>query len=151
MELLHSEHSKNQPATNSDSRRRPKQFAGPAHGAPPQNVKLAEGDHLLDHLGGGFDLLYFTRSEAVPDDLQHCVAQARSRGVALRITAIGASAPVAGADQTLPDDQQRCRLRYGIQTDGAAYLLRPDQHICARWHQVDAARLQDALSTALPR
>ncbi len=124
---------------------------GPAHGAPPQNVKLAEGDHLLDHLGGGFDLLYFTRSQAVPDDLQHCVAQARSRGVALRITAIGASAPVAGADQTLPDDQQRCRLRYGIQTDGAAYLLRPDQHICARWHQVDAARLQDALTTALPR
>lgn len=124
---------------------------GPAHGAPPQNVKLGEDDHLLDHLGGGFDLLYFTHGQAVPDDLQQCAAQVRRQGVALRITAIGASAPVAGADQTLPDAHQRCRLRYGIQADGAAYLLRPDQHICARWHQLDAARLLDALTTALPR
>jgi 3-(3-hydroxy-phenyl)propionate hydroxylase len=124
---------------------------GPSHGAPPQNVKLGEDDYLLDHLGGGFDLLYFTRGSAVPEDLLHVVAQARGQGIALRITAIGACAPVAGADQTLPDAQGRCRLRYGIQADGAAYLLRPDQHICARWHQLDAARLLDALTTALPR
>jgi 3-(3-hydroxy-phenyl)propionate hydroxylase len=29
-------------------------------------------------------------------------------------------------------------------------LLRPDQHICARWLTLDAARLQAALAKALP-
>ena len=43
--------------------------AGPAKGAPPSNVCLAPGDYLLDHLGGGFDLLYFTSAASVPQDL----------------------------------------------------------------------------------
>ncbi len=34
---------------------------------------------------------------------------------------------------------------------GAAYLLRPDQHVCARWLTLDAVRLQAALNTALPQ
>ncbi len=125
--------------------------SGPGHGAPPQNVKLAENDHLLDHLGGGFDLLYFTHGSAVPADVVEAVQLARGQGVSLRITAIGAASAVTGADQTLPDVQGRCRLRYGVPADGAAYLLRPDQHICARWLKLDAARLQDALTTALPQ
>jgi 3-(3-hydroxy-phenyl)propionate hydroxylase len=38
--------------------------AGPAHGAPPQNVRLGPDGHLLDHLGGGFDLLVFTEGDS---------------------------------------------------------------------------------------
>jgi 3-(3-hydroxy-phenyl)propionate hydroxylase len=34
--------------------------------------------------------------------------------------------------------------------DGAAYLLRPDQHVCARWMALDANRLQAAFKAALP-
>ncbi|KAB2899381.1 MAG: FAD-dependent oxidoreductase, partial [Burkholderiaceae bacterium] len=55
--------------------------AGPGHGAPPQNVRLGADDYLLDHLGGGFDLLYFTEAEAIPEPLQRAVRQARGRGV----------------------------------------------------------------------
>lgn len=40
---------------------------GPAHGAPPTNIRLAANDYLLDHLGGGFDLLYFTDANARPN------------------------------------------------------------------------------------
>lgn len=125
--------------------------AGPAHGAPPRNVRLGADDHLLDHLGGGFDLLYFTSAAAVPAALRQVVDAARERGVPLRLTAVGAAHPVAGADATLADADGHLRERYGVQASGAAYLLRPDQHVCARWLTLDATRLQAALNTALPQ
>ncbi len=135
--------------------------AGPANGAPPRNVRLADEamlpdqlpdqvpDYLLDHLGGGFDLLYFTDAAALPQPLQQAVAAARTRGVPLRVLAVGAAQPVAGADVTLADAQGRCRQLYGVHTGGAAYLLRPDQHVCARWLTLDATRLCAALNAAL--
>lgn len=125
--------------------------AGPAHGAPPRNIRLSADDFLLDHLGGGFDLLYFTESPALPEPLQQVVAAARARGVPLQVIAVGAAQPVAGADRTLADANGHFRRRYGVQASGAAYLLRPDQHVCARWLTLDATRLQAALNTALPQ
>ena len=125
--------------------------SGPAHGAPPQNIRLAPDDFLLDHLGGGFELLYFTQAAAIPEALQQVLAAARARGVPLRVTAVGAAQPVAGADLTLLDADGHFRKRYGVQASGAAYLLRPDQHVCARWLTLDATRLQAALNTALPQ
>jgi 3-(3-hydroxy-phenyl)propionate hydroxylase len=124
---------------------------GPAHGAPPQNVRLGPNDYLLDHLGGGFDLLYFTEATAIPDSLQSVIQTARAQGIAIKVTAIGASQAVQGADQTLPDASGHPRAKYGVATSGAAYLLRPDQHVCARWLTLDATRLQAALATALPQ
>ncbi|MCX7663694.1 MAG: FAD-dependent monooxygenase [Tepidimonas fonticaldi] len=123
---------------------------GPAHGAPPRNVRLGPDDYLLDHLGGGFDLLYFTTGTQVPPALMETVQAWRARGVALRVTAIGAATPVHGVDQTLPDPDGRVWARYGVPAAGAAYLLRPDQHVCARWIALDATRLHAALQQALP-
>lgn len=124
--------------------------AGPAHGAPPLNIRLSPDDFLLDHLGGGFDLIYFTEAASIPDALQAVVAATRQRGVPLRVVAVGAAHPVAGADLTLADADGHFRRRYGVQASGCAYLLRPDQHVCARWLTLDANRLQAALDTALP-
>ena len=123
--------------------------AGPGHGAPPQNVRLGPDDFLLDHISAGFHLLVFTTS-ALPADVQQVVQAARQRGVPLRVLAIGATQPVAGTDAHLADADGRVRLRYAVPTDGAAYLLRPDQHVCARWLPLDAERLRAALATALP-
>ena len=125
--------------------------SGPAHGAPPQNVRLGANDFLLDHLGGGFDLLYFSDAPAVPDALQQVIQQARKQGLPIKVIAVGASQPVTGADKTLPDADGHLRQRYGVPANGGAYLLRPDQHICARWLTLDATRLQAALTTALPQ
>jgi 3-(3-hydroxy-phenyl)propionate hydroxylase len=124
---------------------------GPAHGAPPRNIRLGANDFLLDHVGGGFDLIYFTTGDAMPAPLLDVVNAARTKGVALRITAVGAAQPVTGADQTFADADDHFRQRYGVQADGAAYLLRPDQHVCARWLTLDAVRLQAALNAALPQ
>ncbi len=123
---------------------------GPGHGEPPRNVRLGPDDFLLDHLGGGFDLLVFTSAPALPAPLRTRIEQARARGLPLRVTAVGAAQPVAGADQTLADVGGRVRERYAVPADGAAYLLRPDQHVCARWRMLDAERLGAALETALP-
>ena len=125
--------------------------SGPAHGAPPQNVRLGANDFLLDHLGGGFDLLYFTDEAALPDALQKVIATARAKGMPLNVIAVGAAQPVAGADKHLPDADGHLRQRYGVPANGGAYLLRPDQHVCARWLTLDATRLQAALTTALPQ
>ncbi|MDR3452323.1 MAG: FAD-dependent monooxygenase [Rhodoferax sp.] len=125
--------------------------SGPAHGAPPQNIRLAPNDFLLDHLGGGFDLLYFTDAAAIPEPMQQVLAVTRAKGVPLKVIAVGAAQPVAGADLTLADADGHFRKRYGVQASGAAYLLRPDQHICARWLTLDATRLQAALNIALPQ
>ena len=123
------------------------QFSGGlAHGAPPHNVRLDTDQFLLDHLGGAFELLYFTDAPALPQALQACVAAVRAQGLPLRVTAIAmashGSASVQGADQTLRDPLGQVQQRYGVQQAGSAYLLRPDQHVCARWLQLDATRLQ---------
>lgn len=125
--------------------------AGPAHGAPPQNIRLSADNYLLDHLGGGFDLLYFTEHDAMPEPLLKVVNTVRQRGVPVRVVAVGAGQTVAGADTTLADLDGHCRQRYGVPASGAGYLLRPDQHVCARWLTLDAHRLQAAFDTALLR
>ena len=135
--------------------------SGPAHGAPPANVRLGADDFLLDHLGGGFDLLVFGHS--VPADVQAAVQAWQAKGLKLRvllITPSGGSAPLRANDSAagaashnalamhLSDPEGRARARWGVRTDGAAYLLRPDQHVCARWMTLDAHRLSAALQQA---
>jgi 3-(3-hydroxy-phenyl)propionate hydroxylase len=124
---------------------------GPAHGAPPQNICLSADNYLLDHLGGGFDLLYFSEHDAVPQALCEVVNGVRQQGVPVRIVAVGSGQTVAGADTTLRDADGHFRQRYGVVASGAGYLLRPDQHVCARWLTLDAHRLQAAFDAALLR
>jgi 3-(3-hydroxy-phenyl)propionate hydroxylase len=60
----------------------------------------------------------------------------------------GAALCADGGNADVLMDDGAVRQRYGVHADGAAYLLRPDQHICARWVSLDATRLQAALATA---
>ncbi len=122
---------------------------GPAHGAPPRNVRLGPDDFLLDHLGGGFDLLLFTAADALPEPIRAVVTEARARGLVIRVSAVGTAGLVDGADQCFADNDGAFRQRWGVPASGAAYLLRPDQHVCARWMTLDAGRLQAALQQAL--
>jgi 3-(3-hydroxy-phenyl)propionate hydroxylase len=114
-------------------------------------VRLGADDFLLDHVGAGFNLLYFTERPALPEALQSVIAATRARGILLHVIAVGATQTVTGADQTLTDSSGHLRQRYGVRSSGAAYLLRPDQHVCARWVTLDATRLLAAIHTALPQ
>lgn len=123
--------------------------AGQGHGAPPRNIQLGADGFLLDHLDHRFTLLWATGDGAsLPADVSAVVDDARARGFPLQVIAVGVRQPVAGADRTMPDADGHLRQRHGL-SSGGAYLLRPDQHVCARWAALDASRLRAALHTAI--
>ena len=124
---------------------------GPALGAPPQNVQIQSNDYLLDHLGGGFDLVYVSLDQSIPHELLHALEAVKNNGLPVKLLAISdTDVKVPGADKTLFDPQQRFQLRYAV-SPGGAYLFRPDQHVCARWLQLDATRLLSSLQLAVMR
>jgi 3-(3-hydroxy-phenyl)propionate hydroxylase len=97
---------------------------GPARsrpGAPAPDAPLP-GGFLLDRLGGRFQLL-----------LIDCDAPAPAGLDVLRFSA---------------KDNPDMRDRYLGAAPAAAYLLRPDQHIAARWALPDAAGIDAALARA---
>lgn len=124
---------------------------GPRDGAPLVNVHLNEAGYFFDHLGAAFYLLDFFSGDAIAGDILSEVDAIRARGIPFEIIAIrhDAATPVQGADRVLPDPTGRFRTKYGVLGDGAAYLVRPDQHVCARWLSLSADRLRAAIQTAL--
>ena len=147
--------------------------AGLRPGAPPRDVRLAAGRHLLDHTGTGFCLLVAGSLDEAPvlDAESLSILHAwRARGLKLRVLAIDAraqseaasgqtesapvphqgAAPVAvvGADLTLRDPEGRVARVWGLPHSGACVLLRPDQHVVARWMGNPSGRLHAALCRA---
>ncbi|MBG7618902.1 FAD-dependent oxidoreductase [Herbaspirillum sp. AP02] len=88
---------------------------------------------LLEELGEGFTVLVFG---AEAPDLVVDIP-----GVELRIKTI--AAPGSGAD--LIDREGLAARRYAART-GSVYLIRPDQHVAARWHRADAAAITAAVA-----
>lgn len=107
-------------------------FAGSAQlGAPvpdaPIRTARGEARYLLEHLSDGFELIHFANG----------TAPAAPSGVKLTIV---------GKD--LFDDAGQMTARLDA-TPGASYLLRPDQHLCARWRAFDAGKVEAARVRAL--
>lgn len=101
---------------------------GPARSRPGSvcpDVALAEG-FLLDRLGGGFTLL--TIGAEAPDSLTEA-------GIGVRRLALNE------ADGPL-------RERYLGEAAAAVYLIRPDQHVAARWPAYDETALRAAIRRA---
>lgn len=130
----------------------------PADDAPVQTS--AGPSWLLRALQQGFHLLYYV--DDVADMTQQQLGALRALGepregtVAIEpivITGQGVEASVANSAalaglRTLIDAKGRIRERYDLQS-GSCYLLRPDQHVAARWRTLDAQRVRAALARAL--
>jgi 3-(3-hydroxy-phenyl)propionate hydroxylase len=119
-------------------------FAGTmVPGASAADAPVREGGRerwWLDLLGGEFCAVYFAAADAA--QAARDVAALRDLlGGAGRVVAVGAAAPA-----TVRDDDGLLRQRYDA-SPGTLYLLRPDQHVAARWrHWSD-----DDVATALRR
>lgn len=102
-------------------------------GAPPSDARMRTADgaecHLLEKLPARFELLYVANG-GVP---------ALPPGIGL--TVIG---------RDLIDSQDEFRARFDA-APGTAYLLRPDQHVCARWRHPTPDKIAAARDRALAR
>lgn len=109
-------------------------FAGSARlGAPAPDAPMLAPDcrscHLVEQLSDGFELLHVRNGARppLPDGI--------------KLTVIG---------EDLRDPDGGFTARFDA-TPGSAFLLRPDQHLCARWRKVDAAKISHARDRALAR
>jgi 3-(3-hydroxy-phenyl)propionate hydroxylase len=85
---------------------------------------------LLEHLGRGFVLLCFADTTAT---------EVYAGGVAAKVLRVGTD---------LIDAEGLIAQRYDARA-GTVYLIRPDQHVAARWRGFDAARVEAALRRCL--
>jgi 3-(3-hydroxy-phenyl)propionate hydroxylase len=125
-------------------------FAGAlTPGAPcvdaPIVVQGSDG-WLIDQLGREFTLLSFI-GEAAFDACIDAHAKLRSSSAIPLRSVVVMIGPGREPRATLPDWVTRAAERYDA-TDGTVYLIRPDQHVCARWRRLDRAAILDALATA---
>ena len=103
---------------------------GPARtrpGAPCPDAPV-EGGYVLDLLGDRFTLL------AIDTDAPEAVSEAGLTAQRVKLSAVGR------------DD---FRTRYLGTAPGAVYLIRPDQHVVARWPSFDEARVRQAMRRAV--
>ncbi len=128
------------------------QPGAPLADAPVQHQ--GSDDWLLQHTGQGFVLLLFVANAGALDiDTQRSLAElARSR-VPVHTVLLAESAAVAPAlswpDHVtlLVDHRQRAAARLDGRP-GTAYLLRPDQHVAARWRRWTTAKVLAAVARA---
>ncbi|WP_420326151.1 FAD-dependent oxidoreductase [Mameliella sp.] len=105
---------------------------GPARtrvGSPCPDTPL-KGGFLLDHLGGAFTLL--TIDAEAPDALEE------------------AGVPVTRLALSVGDDASGALAeRYLGEAKSGVYLIRPDQHVAARWDNFDETAIRAALRRAI--
>ena len=115
--------------------------SAPGTAAVDAPVTGPRGDWLLDYMGGAFTLLTF--GEVVDAATARRLA---SSAIACRVVQVGGRAAPDGVS-TLTDAQGLVAARYDGRA-GTCYLLRPDQHVCARWRSFELATVKAAIARA---
>ena len=118
-------------------------------GAPMDDapVQVAGQDAwLLDQVGNRFACLLFAEAAPSAEVLAQLQALQSARLPVTPLVVAPRALDVPGA-KVIVDAQGWVAKRYDGKV-GTTYLLRPDQHVVARWRQLDAARVQQAVARA---
>ena len=121
-------------------------------GAAAADASVLRGDGrpgwLLRSLGAGFTALVGDgeRFEEVAAELRSAAEGITSLRI-VRVAPPG-TAQIATKHTTLIDSEGLVAMRYDLRP-GTVYLLRPDQHVCARWRKPSLAAVSAALRRAL--
>ena len=121
-------------------------------GAPMDDAPVARAGEpawLLESVGGGFCLMLFVDDPAEVSPALVAATTALAKGAIPVRPLVVARRPgtVAGGVPLLIDAKGVATQRYDARP-GTAYLLRPDQHVAARWRRFDAAKVTAALARA---
>lgn len=122
-------------------------------GAPMADAPVAaagEQQWLTAHAGGTFTGLYFSDRGRVDDKILESLASLASGDQPVRtlfIVSQGTDAPAADGLTVLNDEQGLLAQRYDGKP-GTFYLIRPDQHVCARWRSLEPGLVRQALARA---
>ncbi|QBY50069.1 FAD-dependent oxidoreductase [Cupriavidus oxalaticus] len=102
----------------------------------------------LGELGNAFTLLVFGDGSEIPDDARRRLAMAAVPVRLLFVVPPGQPAAPPDGPRHVSDAEGLAARRYDGRP-GTCYLIRPDQHVCARWRTFDAEAVQAALLRAL--
>ena len=120
-------------------------------GAPIDDAPVATGGApgwLLQHVGNRFVLLLFVAGGEAPAQRDALAALAADAiPVETLVVAIGAAAIATPGIAMVVDGDGLAVRRFDARA-GTAYLIRPDQHVAARWRAFDAAAVRAAVARA---
>ena len=103
---------------------------------------------LIDHLGGGFQCILFVDDVAQVDGpTQQALLQAQDTAIPIEPLLITKRAGAVNGIRVLVDAQGLFAKRYDAQA-GSTWLVRPDQHIAARWRRFQPEAVHHAVRVA---
>ena len=122
-------------------------------GAPCTDAPvMVTGSHswLLRHLGPNFTALYFSDGKPLPPSVLRALQAlvTAKDGIDLRVVVPNSGAGIVAGLVELVDRSGSLARRYDA-APGTCYLLRPDQHVCARWRTLDVSAVRAARRRAI--
>jgi 3-(3-hydroxy-phenyl)propionate hydroxylase len=133
-------------------------FAGDmVPGAPMDDAPVlvnGESGWLLDQMGNRFQLLCFVADLTLPSAMASQLEELARWPIPVQPLLVcsneGSTSQRSAVDAELDaviDEKGLAARRYDAQP-GTCYLIRPDQHVAARWRTLDVARIRAALAQA---
>ena len=103
---------------------------------------------LLHQLGNRFQLLHYVDDASTLDEKTAlALAQLAQAAIAIEAIIVAPRGQAPAGLKTLIDTDGCIAQRYDLRP-GTTYLVRPDQHVTARWRALDASKIKAALARA---
>ena len=103
---------------------------------------------LLHQLGNRFQLLHYVDDASNLDEKTAlALAQLAQAAIAIEAIIVAPRGQAPAGLKTLIDTDGCIAQRYDLRP-GTTYLVRPDQHVAARWRALDASKIKAALARA---
>ena len=119
-------------------------------GAPMDDAPViiqGQSDWLLRNIGNQFAVVIYVDGPVDENQLK-LITQASVNNISIKPVVISSTAQEHATVKVLHDVKGLFKARYDAQP-GTVYLIRPDQHVSARWRKLDSGLLKSALERAI--
>ena len=119
-------------------------------GAPAADAPIkvnGQDDWFLAHAGDAFTLVHFTDRQGLSAADREALYTLGTYSVPPKVLVVTPGGCNTEHPTTLEDSEGLLASRYDARPN-TSYLLRPDQHVCARWRSLDPLRVHRAMARA---